>query len=594
MTATLSGNAGPDEISDAVGVLLHPGDPAAAWGHPIGPAVLFWGLVVGMAALVASVGSWAWRLLRPSTDPYAGDPGTWPGLAGRRQVEKAAGTKALMARAATLRPIGHDDMKPADVGFRLGRSHGVECWATVEDSVIVVGPPRQGKGLHLVINAILDAPGAVVTTSTRPDNLAATITARSSGRHRAHPVMVFDPQNLAPGVPGSARWSLVRGCEDPRVAMARARALSGDPGQGVESGSFWAQQCEAAVRCLLHAAALGEREPVELYEWSLSVVAARAAIEVLRGDPRTAPGWERALAAILDAEPRQRDSVWAMVTNTFAALADPAVLAAVSPGPGEHFDPSTFIRTCGTAYLLGTASGASATARLVATFVEDLVEAARRIAASSSNFRLDPPLTLVLDEAANYPLPSLPALMSEGGGSGICTWVFLQSRAQARARWGDDDADAIWDAAIVKVILGGGGHADDLGDLSALLGTRKVRKSSVSYGGHSPTTSYSDHLEDRHILDAAQIRRIGFGYALMVLRSAAPIMLTMQRWTERDDAKQLLEGRSQITEAMRSPSAWRTLTEDDLVTGGLMTGPYDGPHRNPSGDPHSGGLGESR
>ena len=38
----------------------------------------------------------------------------------------------------------------------------------------MLGPPRSGKGLHLVINAILDAPGAVITTATRPDNIAVT------------------------------------------------------------------------------------------------------------------------------------------------------------------------------------------------------------------------------------------------------------------------------------------------------------------------------------------------------------------------------------------------------------------------------------
>ena len=46
---------------------------------------------------------------------------------------------------------------------------------------------------NLVINAILDAPGAVITTSTRPDNLTATMLARS----RRGPVAVFDPQHLA-------------------------------------------------------------------------------------------------------------------------------------------------------------------------------------------------------------------------------------------------------------------------------------------------------------------------------------------------------------------------------------------------------------
>ena len=79
---------------------------------------------------------------------------------------------------------------------------------------------------------------------------------------------------------------------------------------------------------------------------------------------------------------------------------------------------------------------------------------------------------MILDEAANYPLPSLPSLMSEGGGTGICTVVVLQSLAQARHVWGEHAASAVWDAAIVKVVLGGGSNARDLDDLSRLIGHR--------------------------------------------------------------------------------------------------------------------------
>ena len=45
--------------------------------------------------------------------------------------------------------------------------------------------------------------------------------------------------------------------------------------------------------------------------------------------------------------------------------------------------------------------------------------------------------------------------MSEGGGTGITTIAVLQSLAQARAKWGRDEAEAIWDSAIVKIVLGG-------------------------------------------------------------------------------------------------------------------------------------------
>ncbi len=61
----------------------------------------------------------------------------------------------------------------------------------------MLGPPRAGKGLHVVIPMIRDAPGPVLTTSTRGDNVAATLAARRA-RGRG-PVAVFDPQALAPG-----------------------------------------------------------------------------------------------------------------------------------------------------------------------------------------------------------------------------------------------------------------------------------------------------------------------------------------------------------------------------------------------------------
>ncbi len=72
--------------------------------------------------------------------------------------------------------------------------------------------------------------------------------------------------------------------------------------------------------------------------------------------------------------------------------------------------------------------------------------------------------------------------MSDGGGSGITTMAVLQSLGQARVRWGQEAAGAIWDAAIVKAILGGSANADDLVGLSRLIGDRLVKE-------HSKTTS---------------------------------------------------------------------------------------------------------
>ena len=72
--------------------------------------------------------------------------------------------------------------------------------------------------------------------------------------------------------------------------------------------------------------------------------------------------------------------------------------------------------------------------------------------------------------------------MAEGGGTGITTMPILQSLSQARDRWSDQAAGAIWDASVVKIILGGTSAARDLQDLSALIGERDERADTISGG----------------------------------------------------------------------------------------------------------------
>jgi type IV secretion system protein VirD4 len=529
----------------AIVALANINNPSVAWGAPVGPPVVYWLITTLIVGIVCALGYLLFRFWMRDRDRAAARSSG--GLATRSHIKQAAGSDRVARLGNVSRP-SLDRPSAREVGYCLGRSHGIPCWTSVEDSLILVGPPRSGKGLHMVIPAILDSPGAVITTSTRPDNLAISMQARE----RIGPVAVFDPERLT-CLPASTRWSPIRGCELPRVAMARSRALCVDPATGVEGASFWSQQCSTAVRCLLHAAALEGRPPAELLRWSLSALVAQDALDILCAHPNAAPAWDSALEAILAADPRQRDSIWSMVANVFAPLADPTVLEAVSPDEGEAFDPVRFLDARGTLYLLGTASGASATATLVAAFVEDVVETARHQAAVSKGARLDPPLALILDEAANYPLPSLPSLMSEGGGTGITTMVVLQSLAQARRQWGTDGAAAIWDAAIVKVILGGSGNANDLRDLSALIGSREDRRYNESWGPDG-RRSTSISTQEVPILDTGRLRTLPFGQGILLLRSALPIALDLQPWTARPDASGLQRSRTHVEGQLRGPS----------------------------------------
>ena len=549
-SAFLSGHGFPmHNARGAVTAFAHAGDPSFAWKVPVGPAWLYWTMtsMVVTGGIVGAV--FAVQFVKHEGRRKADDPTQLLGLADRHDVIAAAGAKHLLARGPVLRPSTVKPV-PNDLGFFLGTSRRSDCYASVEDSMVILGPPRSGKGYNLVIPFILDAPGAVVTTSTRPDNLAATMTARA----KRGPVAVFDPQGLAKGVTGALRWSPIRGCESPQTAMLRANALCAGAGAGITDGGFWIQQTNTVVRCLLQAAALDGRTAVDLYRWSLSAPAASQAVSVLAESPGAAPLWSQALDAVITADQRQRDSVWSIVSTVFGPLADPRVVTQLTPASGEEFHPAQFLRDCGTLYLLGTASGASATANFVSALIEDVVETARRLAGASVGARMDPPLALILDEAANYPLPALGALMSEGGGTGIATVAVLQSLAQARARWGHDSAQAIWDSAIAKVILGGSSNASDLRDIAQLIGERDVQEVSISHqsgGGRN----ISESTRQRGILDPSMIRSIKVGHGLLMLRAAAPIMLTLKPWTARADAAELRRDRAAVEETLRLGAA---------------------------------------
>lgn len=523
---------------EAVRVPLHPDNPAAVFGPArFGPAT-YWAILAGLlAAPLAPALLFArwWNGRRATARNRGRALAARPGLASKGDVEAAVGRRQVVRRGRSARPQfrGHS---PAEVGTLLGHSRRRECWASVEDSIMVVGPPRSGKGLHQIINAIIDAPGAVVTTSTRPDNLAAT----RALRRAIGPVAIFDPQGL--GRVEGIRWSPVRGCENPTTAMVRASGLAAGAGftkGGVSDGAFWHGQTEMALRGLLHAAAIDDTGIDQLYRWGLEPASAIEAVTILNRSDYAAEGWGDTLDGIVRMDGRTRDAIWAGVRSALSALADPAVRHSFDPPPGEGLDPASFIRERGTIYLLGTGAGASATSSFIAALLEDITESARHLAAHNPGGRLEPPLSLVLDEIANLcAVPSLPSLMADGGGSGISTLVVIQSLAQARERWGEQAAAAMWDAATLRLILGGSAQPRDLQDLAAVCGERDEELRNWSRGADGART-ISTSTRRIPILPPDVIRTLPFGTGILLARTAPPILLNMTPWTERPDADQI-------------------------------------------------------
>lgn len=121
--------------------------------------------------------------------------------------------------------------------------------------------------------------------------------------------------------------------------------------------------------------------------------------------------------------------------------------------------------------------------------------------------------------------------------------VVLQSLAQARAVWGEHAASAVWDAAIVKIVLGGGSTARDLDDLSRLIGQREELQTSTSTSadGRRSTSTSTTKVP---VMEPYRLRTLPFGTAVLLLRSAKPIILAMTSWVDRCDGARLRASRA--------------------------------------------------
>src|SRR5207302_8258014 len=116
------------------------------------------------------------------------------GCARPQELRENLSEAAVRARAPQVRPgLDAKEASTAELGVHLGREAASRrvLWASLEDSFLVLGPPRSGKGVSLVIPGVLSAPGPTVVTSTRPDVLRHTAAARPG------PVVVFDPQGAS-------------------------------------------------------------------------------------------------------------------------------------------------------------------------------------------------------------------------------------------------------------------------------------------------------------------------------------------------------------------------------------------------------------
>jgi len=522
--------------SGALGLLVRtvgsPSRPARAWpaGSALAPSpVLASAEMLGAGAGLALV-VWCVRALshRPAAAPAA--PTRWS----RRRVARlrrdllghAPGRGGGWARAADLAPL----RVPAPVPGRLTLGHHSGARrrsrllaAERRASLIVLGPSQSGKTTGLAVPAILEWPGPVVATSVKSDLVRDTFVSRAA----RGPAWVYDPTGST-GIT-AAGWSPLAGCTTWLGARRTAAWLSSSSrsgGAGLNDEEFWYTAASKLLGPYLLAAHLDGRDMEEVVRW----IDTQEEADVSRVLDRA--GETAALAAAVASwqrDDRTRSSVFTTAEMILEAYADPTVLRSAAT---SEIQPARLLAGgAATLYVCAPGHEQERLRPVFATLLQTVLTSAYD-AALSGGGSIDPPLLIVLDEAANIaPLRDLDAIASTAAGHGIQLVTVWQDLAQLRARYGERAATVV-NNHRAKLVLSGISDPATLEYASRLIGEADVPDQTLTIDPNGARSTTRGQRE-RRLAPDAELRRIRPGEGVLVYGHLPPARIRLRPWFEK-------------------------------------------------------------
>jgi type IV secretion system protein VirD4 len=524
-----------DGARAAVALPSHLGDPGAAWPAPASARIpgpwLYW---PSTALAFAAAGGVTGALLRWR----AGARGIGPIRLRRLGVKGSA----RFATTRDLAPLVIDGPKPGR--FILGRVRG-KLVAT-EDSrlspatsrrarrrqgdrgaVALIGPSRSGK-TTAAIAGILEWTGPAVLASVKTDLLAATLKWRTEQGE----VRVFDPTSCTGQPPAS--WSPLRDAATVQGAQRAARILADTAPGDLEDGAFWTSQCEILLFALLFTAAntpgrsmrhvvdwvLTQDKPGELgrgdLEPLLQALIASDDREVVAGAEEAG----KALLAIWQMDERTRSSVYATAQSVVWPWADPGVAASADDC---DVDLEWLCSGPNTLYICAPIDDQKRLQSVFGGLLGDLIRQAFAHA-NRTGKPLDPPLLVVIDEAGNTPLRSLPEYASTVAGIGILLVTIWQSKAQLDVAY-QRAADTILTNHLTKVFYTSASDISGLELAARLVGDAYLPMRSTSSDLRGPGGSLSESSQAIPLAPAEVMRQMVPGDALLIHGTLPPAQL---------------------------------------------------------------------
>ncbi|MGH3460724.1 MAG: type IV secretory system conjugative DNA transfer family protein, partial [Kribbellaceae bacterium] len=330
-------------------------------------------------------------------------------------------------------------------------------------------------------------------------------------------------------------------------------AAVSSPGRADGDREFWASQARRVLAALLHAAALGRLSMREVLVWVSAPGEQATQNKVQRLLRRSVEqNYEADALQFLTTNDRTRSSITATIMPALSWMTDPTAEATAQEG---GFDVAELLDRQGTVYMLGAED--AQTAPLVTALTGHIARQARKIAARMPSGRLDPPLTLALDEAALIcPVP-LDQWTADMGGRNIALHIAAQSRAQLRQRFGDAGAAAILNNASTLLVFGGTKDPDDLQAYAALTGERDEDVDTTDRS-RRVTSSTTRRVP---VLSSAQIAQLPPGRVLVIRRDMPVAVGRVQMaWQRRDIRREARRTEVERLNALMT-ERWQRFTE---------------------------------
>lgn len=452
------------------------------------------------------------------------------GVATTTEVLRRGSAVAMRRKATVVRPSLADltarqrlMLPVTEFAVPLCRCGGLNVYSSTEDVVLVFGGPRMGKTQWLA-GRVLDAAGACLVTSTRTDLLTLTGPLREATHG---PIYVFNPSGLG-DIKSTITFDPLTGCTDPVTANNRAAdLLSATSTGGGGDREFWDAQARRVLAALLHAAALGDLGMRDVLGWVADPKASERQVKsLLRRSIE--PAFVQDAAQFMTTNDRTQSSITSTIMPALGWLTSPTA-AASADGTAHPFDVRQLLEERATVYLLGEEEGQVAS--LMTALTGYVAREARQLAATRPGGRLDPHLTLALDEAALISPVPLPSWTSDMGGRGVCIIAAFQSRAQMIRRYGDAGAAVVLNNAGAIMLFGNTKDRDDLDFWSKLAGERDEVVKTRDGGGKVTSKS----VRKVAVLTPAQLANLPEGRAVVFRRSMSPAVgRVAMAWRRRD------------------------------------------------------------